>query len=257
MGVLDLFRLDGKKALVTGASRGLGLAMATALAEAGADVAIVGRHKETLAEAAGGIASASGRRAVPILADVAKPDDCRSCVGEAVGALGGLDILVNNAGIAIRKEALEYTLEEWHKVLAVNLDAVFLVSQEAAKAMKERGGGRIINISSMTSEVAVPMTMPYVASKGAVRQLTRQLAFEWGQYNILVNAIGPGFFETQLTENARKRTHVVDHVNSRIVLGRWGKPEDLAGIVVYLASPASSYVTGQDFYIDGGFLASY
>jgi len=257
MGVLDQFRLDGKCALVTGASRGLGHAMAKALAEAGADVAVVGRNIDTISEAARTIGDGSGRKAVPIRADVAEEEDCRRCVAEAAGALGTLDILVNNAGSAVRKPALDYTLDEWHEVTKVNLDAVFMCSQEAARIMKDHGGGRIINIASMTSEVAIPLTTPYTATKGAIRQLTRQLALEWAQYNILVNAIGPGFFETALTEGVRNRPAVLDHINSRILLGRWGKPEDLAGTVVYLASAASSYVTGRVFYVDGGFLASY
>ncbi len=252
--ILDKMRLNGKVAVVTGASRGLGRAMALGLAEAGADVAVVSRTKEALDVLAEEI-RALGQRGLAVRADVTDRDEGTDMVRRTMEAFGRIDILVNNAGTIFRAAAEEYPEEAWDRVMAVNLKGVFLCCQAVGKVMIAQRRGKIINIGSLLSEIGVPLIPAYSASKGGVRQLTKALAVEWAQYNIHVNAIGPGYFRTELTDALQKDEERAAWILSRTPLGRWGVPEDLKGPVVFLASDASDFIAGQMLYVDGGWLA--
>lgn len=251
----DLFDLTGRSALVTGGSAGIGLAMATGLAERGAAVAIAGRDRAR-AEASAETLRAHGGDAVALSADVADEAACRRVVEEAVAALGGLDILINNAGTNIRKPPETYTIEEWYALVDTNLTSAFVVSQAAFAHMKA-GGGRIINIGSMTSLFGAPFASPYSAAKGGIVQLTKALAAAWAQHGILVNAVLPGWIDTTLTEQLRKDVPTINQsILTRTPAGRWGRPDDFRGIAVFLASPASAFVTGTAIPVDGGYSAA-
>jgi NAD(P)-dependent dehydrogenase (short-subunit alcohol dehydrogenase family) len=257
--ILERLRLDGKTALVTGGSQGLGFGMARALAEAGADVAIVARSEDRLIDAAKEIATI-GRRAVPLVADLSDLDAAVAVVDAAAVALGGLDILVTAAAGQLRKPALEVTPDDWDRMLAVGLRAVYFMCQRAAQIMLGGEGsngtvrGKIITVASLTAAGAWPNVSVYGTLKGGVTQMTKAMALEWAPLGICVNAIGPGTFHTELTEALYADPERAVRIVSRIPLGRPGIPDDLAGAVVYLASPASDYVTGQVLWVDGGFL---
>ncbi len=253
--ILDLFKLDGKVALVTGAGRGIGQAYALALAEAGADVALAGMPGECVETEAK--VKALGRKAVSIDADLSTGKATATrVVDEAVAALGGVDILVNNAGIIRREPFTEHSEENWNAVIDVNLSAVFFLSQVAAAQMIKQGrGGKIINIASMLSFQGGILVPGYAASKGGVKSLTMLAANELAKHNIQCNAIAPGYIATENTrpirEDAARNKAIVD----RIPAGRWGEPQDLGGTVVFLASAASDYMTGYTVAVDGGWLA--
>lgn len=251
--ILDAFRLDGKVALVTGAARGLGLAMATGLAEAGAD--IVGIDVITpLAETKRRIESA-GRRFVEIRADLSKTSDIQRILGTAKEELGGFDILVNNAGIIRRHPAHDYPAEDWDAVINVNLRSLFFLTQAFGKALIEEGRhGRIVNVCSMLSFSGGILVAPYTASKSAVAGITRLLANEWAQYGINVNGIAPGYMATDNTAPLRADPERNREVLSRVPMNRWGEPEDVCGTVVFLSSDASDYITGTIVRVDGGWL---
>ena len=242
------FTLHGKAALVTGGNGGIGLAMARALAQAGAAVAIAGRDAEKNAAAA---------REVPALcvqADLSDSKACRAMVEEAAQRLGRLDILVNNAGTNIRKAPQDYSLEEWRLVLDTNLTGAFVACQAAYPHLQHAGGGKIINIGSMMSLFGASFAAPYGASKGAIVQLTRSLAAAWAKDHIQVNAVLPGWIDTALTRRARQEVAGLhERVLARTPAGRWGVPADLAGIAVFLASPASDFITGTAIPVDGGY----
>jgi len=245
---MDLFDLKGKSALVTGGNGGIGLGMAEGLAKAGARVAIAGRDGAKNAKAAKQIG------AVAIAADITEEKACRGMVDEAAKQLGRLDILVNNAGINIRKRPEEYRLEEWHRVLDSNLTSAFVASQAAYPHMQRAKGGKIVNIGSMMSIFGAPFVAPYGASKGGIVQLTRALATAWAKDNIQVNAVLPGWIDTALTRRAREEVSGLhERVLARTPAGRWGVPEDLAGIAVFLCSGASDFVTGTAIPVDGGY----
>ncbi len=252
---MELFSLSGKAALVTGGGRGLGRAIALALARAGADVAVASRTQAELDQVAGEIESL-GRRSAALQADISRPAEAKGAVREAAKAFGHLDILVNAAGVNRRTPSLEVDEELWDWILDVNLKGMFFASQEAARLMRDQGRGSIINIASVLSEIGIPTIAPYAASKTGVLGLTRTLAAEWGPYGIRVNAIGPGYFPTKMTQRLFADPDWVARLNRQVPLGRPGQPDDLGGAAVFLASDASSYVTGQVIYVDGGYLAA-
>lgn len=250
-GISSPFDLSGQVAVVTGARRGIGRGLATALAQAGADVVAVSREPAT--ELAADVERA-GRRCVLLTADLGDPAQVERVILEAVRATRRVDILVNNAGIGVRKPALEMTAEDWHRVLQVNLHAVFRLCQDAARDMLPRRRGKIINVASLMSFEGGILIAPYTASKGAVGQLTKALANEWAPLGINVNAIVPGYIATDLTRALREDPDRNPAILARIPAGRWGRPEDLGGAVVFLASPASDYVHGHLLAVDGGWL---
>ncbi len=248
--VLDLFRLDGKVALVTGAASGLGAAIAVALAQAGAQVAVHGNQR-----ASGKTAEAIGGAAADFQADLSHTAGAESLFGRVLEHFGRVDILFNNAGITRRASAEETTLDDWQQVLQVNLTSVFQLSQLAARAMRSQGaGGKIVNIASLLSFQGGIGVAAYAASKGGVAQLTKALANEWAPYGIQVNALAPGYFATSLTEPLQEDETRNRQILERIPAGRWGEPQDLAGAAVFLASAASNYVTGTLLTVDGGWM---
>lgn len=251
--ILDAFRLEGKVAVVTGGGRGLGRGIAEALAEAGADVVVVGSAPAPEAVAA---IEALGRRAWSIPLDLlaASPAQVRDLVDQVVATAGRLDVLVNNAGIIRRQPALEFSEENWQDVIDLNLSKVFYLAQAAARVMAEHGGGKIINLASMLSYQGGKIVPSYTASKSAVVGLTRALASEWSGLGINVNAIAPGYFATDNTAQLRADETRSREILARIPVGRWGTPEDLKGVAVFLASAASDYVHGAVVPVDGGWL---
>ncbi len=248
------FSLKGRVALVTGASRGLGQAMALGLADAGADVLCASSQThgadDTLAEI-----RKRGRRAEPLVADLADRDAVVALAQEAERVFGSVDILVNNAGTIRRHPAVNYTMDEWDAVMRPNLDAVWILSQQLGRGMIARKHGKIINIASLLS-FSGGLTVPaYTASKHAVAGLTKALANEWASFGVNVNAIAPGYFVTDNTERLRNDASRSAEISTRIPAGRWGEPSDIAGAVVFLASPASNYVNGHLLVVDGGWMA--
>jgi 2-dehydro-3-deoxy-D-gluconate 5-dehydrogenase len=255
MPVLDDFKLDGRVALVTGAGRGLGQSLATGLAEAGADVAVL--DVVPLDETREQI-SALGRECQAMSYDLGKTDarGAAEIVSECVSGLGRLDILVNNAGIIRRSPALEFGEEDWEDVVKINLNSLWYLSQAAARRFVDQGGGgKIINLASVLSFSGGIVVPSYAATKSAVANLTRALANEWASLGINVNALAPSYFTTSMTSALRGDAERSEALLARIPAGRWGEPEDLKGAVVYLASDASSYVHGATIPVDGGWLA--
>jgi NAD(P)-dependent dehydrogenase (short-subunit alcohol dehydrogenase family) len=255
--ILEQFRLDGQVAFVTGASRGLGKAMALGLAGAGADVALAGREIATLEPVAREIESL-GRKALCLPLDVGNLEAIPAAVEALVGWQDRIDILVNNAGTNVRRDSIEYTPADWDSVLNTNLKGAFFLTQEVAKHMISRRRGKILNISSMTSYLGLPSVPAYSASKAALQQLTKLLAVEWADYNIQVNAIAPGWISTEMTAPLKDKPEMrarYDWVVSRTPAGRFGNPEELAGAAVFLCSPAADFITGQTIAVDGGILA--
>jgi gluconate 5-dehydrogenase len=255
--VAQLFDLSGRVALVTGAGSGLGAVFAEALAEAGASVVCVGRRFERVQQTAQRL-GAIGCQSLAVSADVTDEAAVTSMIGQTVERFGKLDILVNNAGTAVVGPPETISLPDWQRVVDVNLTGVFLCAREAAKAMIAAGtGGRIVNIASILGAVAsepVPAAA-YDATKGAVVNLTRDLAVHWASKGILVNAIGPAYFPSEMTEGFLALPEMRREIERRTPLGRIGRPEELKGAVVFFASDASSYVTGQTLYVDGGWTA--
>jgi NAD(P)-dependent dehydrogenase (short-subunit alcohol dehydrogenase family) len=247
----ELFDLAGRVAIVTGTSRGLGQYFARALAKAGADLVLTSRKREDLAEFAKEI-SGLGRRAVCLELDVRKQESIERFAAAAEAAHGHLDILVNNAGCNVRKPALEVTWDDWNLILDTNLRGSFFVAQAVARRMIPRGYGRIINIGSVTSVAGYAGLGPYGASRGGIRQLTMSLADDWGQHGITVNSLAPGWFRTAQNNMMYEDAEWVAYLTERIPVKRPGLPNDLDGAVVFLASEASRYVTGQTLLVDGG-----
>jgi gluconate 5-dehydrogenase len=248
----DLFDLSGKVAIVTGTSRGLGQYFATALARAGADLVITSRKLSALTEFKKEIESL-GRKALPVQLDVLSQSDIENMVRLAVKEYGKIDILVNNAGMNIRKPTTEVTQQDWDTVLDTNLKGSFFCTQAVAKEMIKRKYGRIINIGSCTCVFGMEGIAAYSASRGAILSMTRTLAAEWGKYGITVNVLAPGWFKTAQNAVLYQNKDWVNYITSRIPLNRVGQPHDLDGAVVFLASDASEYITGQMLLIDGGF----
>jgi gluconate 5-dehydrogenase len=248
----DLFDLSGKVAVVTGASRGLGQYFATALAKAGADLVITSRKLSALTEFKREIESL-GRKALPVQLDVLSLSDIENMVCVAVKEYGKIDILVNNAGMNIRKPSTEVTCQDWDAILDTNLKGSFFCAQAVAKEMIKKRYGRIINIGSCTCVFGMEGIAAYSAGRGAILSVTRSLAAEWGKYGITVNVLAPGWFKTAQNAVLYENKEWVDYITSRIPLNRVGQPHDLDGAVVFLASDASEYITGQMLLIDGGF----
>jgi NAD(P)-dependent dehydrogenase (short-subunit alcohol dehydrogenase family) len=251
MSDTSLFDLGGKVAMVTGTSRGLGQYLGRALARAGADLIITSRKKESLRDFQRQVEDL-GRRAFPVALDVRSQESITAAVQEAHAAFGRIDILVNNAGCNVRKRAVDVGWEDWNMVLETNLRGSFFVAQAVARTMIPRRSGRIITIGSVTSVFGYAGLAPYTASRGGVRQLTMSLADDWGEYGITVNCLAPGWFKTAQNAVLYENREWVDYIVDRIPLKRVGKPDDLDGAIVFLASDASAYITGQTLLVDGG-----
>jgi 2-deoxy-D-gluconate 3-dehydrogenase len=252
---LQMFDLSGKTALVTGGNGGIGLGMARGLAGAGAKIVLIGRNSEKGENAKQALA-AEGAEAHFISADITKENFCHEAVKEAAERFGSIHILINNAGIAIRKPPQDYSFEEWHQVLDSNLTSAFLMARAVYPHMRDAGGGKIINIASILALFGAPFSVAYSASKGGLVQFTKALATAWAPNNIQVNAILPGWIDTELTVSARAQVDGLnDLVMARTPAKRWGRTEDFAGAAVFLASAASNFVTGASLQVDGGYSA--
>ncbi|HEX8559378.1 MAG TPA: 2-dehydro-3-deoxy-D-gluconate 5-dehydrogenase KduD [Pyrinomonadaceae bacterium] len=250
--ILDAFRLEGRTALVTGASAGLGAAVAAALAEAGADVACHGNSRAPDATCA--LVGRAGRRSLAVVGDLSLRETPQRLIGQTLEHFGRLDILVNNAGTIRRSPAADYSEEDWASVIEVNLGAVFRLSQLAGRHMLGRGSGKIVNVASLLSFQGGVNVPAYAASKGGVAQLTKALANEWASKGVNVNAIAPGYMRTDNTAALQADETRNRQILERVPAGRWGEPSDLAGAAVFLCSPASDYVNGHVLVVDGGWM---
>jgi NAD(P)-dependent dehydrogenase (short-subunit alcohol dehydrogenase family) len=253
--VLDSFRLDGKVALVTGGARGLGRTMATALAQVGADIAISGRSVDACRETAHAITAETGRRARGFAADVTKLADVERLVTEVEAELGPVDVLVNNAGINIRGPIQQLSEADWDAVIDTNLKGPFLCARAFGPRMVARGWGRVVNLASVLGAIALPGRAPYCSSKSGIMSLTRVLALEWAGTGVTANAICPGAFATEMNRTLLDDPVKYKEFVAQIPMGRWGELDELTGVVVFLASGASSYVTGTSIFVDGAWSA--
>lgn len=246
-----LFDLSGQVALVTGASKGLGKSVAVALASAGADLALHARNIDDL-KSVKSIIETQGRRAEVFYTDVLDKSSIDDSVNATLETFGHIDVLVNNAGVNVRKPVLELSPDEWDMVVNTNLKGYFMVTQAVVPAMLTRAKGKVINMASILGQVGLPSQVAYASSKGGVIQMTKVMALEWAQKGIQVNAIGPTYFETPLVAQLRNDPERYNFIVERTPMGRWGQPDELAGVVIFLASRASDFITGQTIYIDGG-----
>ena len=255
MGIIEKMRLDGKAIYVTGGASGIGKSVATALAEAGADVAIVDVNLEGAETVAKEIAEATGSKTIAIRCDVTNQDDVEAMVAKVVDTYGKLDACFNNAGICLNVPAEEMTYEQWNKVININLNGVFLCATAAGRVMLKQGYGSIINTASMSGHIVnVPQPQcAYNASKAGVSMLTKSLAVEWAKKGVRVNCISPGYIGTDLTLNSEALKPLIEKWNAMAPMGRLGRPEELQSIVVYLAGDTSSFTTGSDIIVDGAF----
>ncbi|MEW6348482.1 MAG: glucose 1-dehydrogenase [Thermodesulfobacteriota bacterium] len=251
---LALFDLNGKTAMVTGSTRGLGEVSALALAKAGADVAVCGRSAGDLERVSQAIRDL-GRRSVGFTIDVTSKQSIEDGFADILRYFGEIDILVNNAGVNHRVPVLEFPEDQWDRILSTNLKGYFLVAQTVVPQMLERGYGKVINMGSILGTVGLPLQAAYASSKGGVDQLTKVMALEWAKKGVRVNCIGPTYFETELVAQLRNDPERFNFINERTPMGRWGYPPELEGLVIFLAAPASDFITGQTIYIDGGWTA--
>lgn len=249
--MLPSFQLQDRVALVTGGGRGIGKALAIGLAEAGAKVAVMSRTQTDLDETVK-LIEGSGSQALALQGDLTKRSDVEKAVAHVTKTLGRLDILINNAGMNIRTPALDVTDEEWHKIMNTNLHGAFMMSQEAAKVMKQQNYGKIINITSVGGTVALRTGVVYGATKAALIQMTKTLALEWSPYGININAVGPWYFRTPLTEHLLADQTYLEDILAQTPMNRVGELEDLVGPVVFLAGDGANYITGQTLFVDGG-----
>lgn len=248
---MDLFDLSGKVAMVTGSTRGLGEVFAKALAKAGADVAVCGRNPKDLERVPAEI-QAMGRNSVGFELDVLSKEKIKKGVEQILNHFGRIDILVNNAGTNYRVPVLEYPEEMWDLIINTNLKGYYLVAQAVVPQMIERGYGKVINISSIFGKTPLPHQLAYAASKGGVNQITKVMALEWAKLGVRVNAIAPTYFETDMVKQIRNDPERFNFINERTPMGRWGYLHELEGTVIFLAAPASDFITGQIIYVDGG-----
>ncbi|NWA02542.1 glucose 1-dehydrogenase [Pseudomonas gingeri] len=253
--VLERFRLNGRLALITGSSSGIGLAIARGLAQAGARVVLNGRNRQTLEDSAR-ILAEEGLEVHMQAFDVTDGEAVREAVAQIESRLGPIEVLVNNAGMQRRGPLEEFTESHWHELMRTNLDSAFLVGQAVARHMITRQRGRIINICSVQSELGRPGIAPYAASKGALKMLTKGMAVDWGPHGLTVNGIGPGYFKTELNAALVANPQFSDWLVQRTPSRRWGEVAELAGAAVFLASDAASFVNGHILYVDGGITAS-
>jgi NAD(P)-dependent dehydrogenase (short-subunit alcohol dehydrogenase family) len=253
--VLDSFHLEGKVALITGGARGLGRTMAIALGEAGADLALVGRSRESCEEAGTEIARATGRKVRAFAADVTSTADVTRVTAEITKACGSIDILVNNAGTNIRGTVEQLSEADWDNVIDTNLKGPFLCAKAIGPQMVARRWGRVINMGSILAAIALPGRAPYASSKSGIVGLTRVLALEWAGTGVTCNAICPGPFATDMNKQLLNDPQAYQQFVNRIPMGRWGELDEIAGAVVFLASDASTYVTGSSLFVDGGWTA--
>jgi gluconate 5-dehydrogenase len=253
---LKLFDLTGRIALVTGSSKGIGFAIARALASAGATIVLNGRDTQALAEAQKTLAGEQGVTAHTASSDVTDPDAVTQGVATVERDIGPIEILFNNAGMQHRTPLEDFPLDAWRRINAVNLDSVFLVGQAVARHMIPRGYGKIINVCSVQSELGRPGIAPYAATKGAVKMLTKGMAIDWGKHGLQVNGLGPGYFRTELNKALVENATFSAWLATRTPTGRWGEVEELGGAAIFLASDASSFVNGHILYVDGGITSS-
>ena len=254
MSILESFQLNGRRALVTGSSGGIGFALARALGQAGAHVVLNGRNAGKLQQAAATL-QAENLSVSTSAFDVTNAAEVRTAI-DALETQGAIDILVNNAGMQIRGPLHEFVDDDWHTLMKTNLDSVYFVSKAVAQRMIPRGQGKIINICSVQSELGRPGIAPYTASKGAVKMLTKGMAIDWGQFGLNVNGLGPGYFKTELTEKLVKDEAFTAWLVGRTPSRRWGDVEELGGAAVFLASEASRFMNGHVLYVDGGVTAT-
>jgi gluconate 5-dehydrogenase len=251
----NLFDVSEKLVLITGSSRGIGFVMARGFASAGAKVVLNGVNPEILHKSAEALKEITPE-VYAYAFDVTDYDRVEEVVAEIESQVGPIDVLINNAGIQRRAPINELSMEDWNRVIEVNLTSVFFLTRQVASRMAERKSGKIINITSLAAEGARPNISNYNAAKGGLKMLTQSMAAEWGKYNIQANAIGPGYFKTELTQVLADDPKFDAWVKSEVPLERWGDPEELVGTAIYLASPASNYVNGTSIYVDGGWLAA-
>ena len=248
---MEIFDLSGKVAMVTGSTKGLGESSAKALAKAGADVAVCGRNTEDLKRVSEAI-KALGRDSEGFAFDVTKKKSVHEGVDRILEHFGKIDILMNNAGLNHREPVLDYPEEAWDLVINTNLKGYFLVAQAVAPHMLNQGYGKIINMGSILGKIALPNQLAYASAKGGVEQMTKVMALEWAKQGVRVNAIGPTYFETEMVTPIRNDPERFNFINERTPMGRWGYLPEMEGIVIFLAAPASDFITGQTIYIDGG-----
>jgi len=251
------FSLEGQTAVITGGARGIGMAIATSMAKAGANVVIWDIQEELAKDTASRIADSYGVKTWYFCSDITRTAEIKGDVEKILSMVEKVTILVNNAGVQVRKPALDFTVEEWNRVIETHLSATFFISQAFIPHMAAQGGGRIINLGSLNCVMAVPNIIAYTAAKSGIAGLTRSMCVEWAALGININAIGPGFVETELTKNLFSNPEKRDWVMGRIPMKRLADPEnDLGRVAVFLAAPASSYINGQVVYVDGGWLAN-
>ena len=252
---LEKFSLKGKSGIVTGGGSGIGKAIAKGIVEAGAEIVVAGRNKERLDEAVKEIQKFGGP-VVAVRANISKMEDIKKLVDQTVETFGKIDFLFNNAGIIRRTPSEDFTEKDWDETIQINLKGPFFLAQAVARVMiSQKRKGKIINTSSLAAVQGGKRVPAYVASKGGLAQVTKSMANDWAKYNILVNAIGPGWVKTELTEPLQKDKERFTEITNRIPLGRWAEPEDLVGTAIFLASDASDYITGQTIFVDGGWLS--
>lgn len=253
---LDIFSLSGKVSIVTGGGRGIGAGIARALAGAGSDLMLVARSESQLRQTAQSLSQESGRRVETLALDVSRLESVQVIVGETIARFGRIDVLANNAGSNVRKPFLDVTEEDYEAVIRIQLKSAYFLAQAAAREMVKTGGGKIVNLASLTSKIGVPNISVYGAAKGGIFALTKSMALELAPFGINVNAVAPGYVRTYMTEAAFQDQERYDWMLSRIPMKRFGTPEDIGNAALFLACPASDYITGEVIYVDGGWMSA-